>query len=122
MENMKKGFNLVLVFLFFVNIVSAEVIELAGEGFIPEPNEEITVQIQTDTPLFAMGIGIYVIGDGNIISAMNPEDCNNYGWDSGWNCVPYIDPNGWVFISGVRWDADANGIIGYFKFRYNSGQ
>jgi hypothetical protein len=35
---------------------------------------------------------------------------------------PYIDPNGYVYLSGVRWASDANGTVGYFKFRYNSGQ
>jgi hypothetical protein len=53
---------------------------------------------------------------------MCEADCNQYGWDNGWNSDPYIDPNGYVYLSGVRWASDANGTVGYFKFRYHSGQ
>ena len=88
----------------------------------PEPNDEVTIWVHSDTPLLAMGIGIYIIGDMNITSAMNEADCNSFGWDNGWNSDPYIDPNGWVYLSGVKWVADANGTVGYVKFRYHSGQ
>jgi hypothetical protein len=118
----KRAEALILLVGLFISNVFGGSVELAGEGFIPEPNQEITVQIQTDTPLFAMSIGIYIIGDANITTAMSEADCNEYSWDNGWNSDPYIDPNGWIYLSGVRWAADANGIVGYFKFRYNSGQ
>ena len=88
----------------------------------PEPNDEVTIWVHSDTPLLAMGIGIYIIGDMNITSAMNEADCNSFSWDNGWNSDPYIDPNGWVYLSGVKWVADANGTVGYVKFRYHSGQ
>jgi len=98
-------------------------IELAGEGFIPEPNQEITVQIQTDIPLFCMATVVNVNGDANIISAMNPADCDQYGWDIDWPMDPYIDDvNNIVYFGGVSWVGEANGIVGYLKFRYNSGQ
>ena len=121
MKIMKNGLFLVLVVLFIFSNLSSGEISFVGEGYIPEPNEEITLQIQTDTPLFAMGAAIYVVGDANITGATCEADCNQFGWDNGWNSDPYIDPNGWVYIGGVRWASDANGIIGYIKFRYNSG-
>ena len=115
----------ILIALFVVGFafsVSAGSISLVSETNMPEPSEEVIVYVQTDTPLFAMGIGVYIVGDANITTAMSEADCNEYGWDNGWNSDPYIDPNGWIYLNGVRWNADANGTIGYFKFRYNSGQ
>lgn len=112
----------ILLACLFISSVSGRIIELMGEGFIPEPNEEITVYVQTDTPLFAMGLGIEVLGDANITGAMCEADCNQYGWDNGWSSDPYIDPNGWVYINGVSWAGEANGVVGYIRFRYNSGQ
>jgi hypothetical protein len=95
-------------------------IYLTCDNNTPEPNDEVTVYVHTDTPLFALNAAIYVIGDVNITSAMNGEESVNYGWD-GWYCEPYIDSN-WVEFGNVRWDADANGTVGYVKFRYHSGQ
>jgi hypothetical protein len=100
----------------------------AGEIYLtcdvnsPDPNEEVTVYVHTDTPLLWMGLWAQVVGDANLTGAMNNEDCNQYGWDPGWNCGTYMDDEGWVGFGGVKWDADANGVVGYFKFRYNSGQ
>ncbi|OHB49727.1 MAG: hypothetical protein A2Y10_06095 [Planctomycetes bacterium GWF2_41_51] len=102
--------------------VSEGTISLIPDNNNPDPNEEVTVYVQTDTPLFAMGIGIYVLGDANITTAMSEADCNQYGWDNGWNSDPYIDPNGYIYLGGVRWASDANGTIGYFKFRFNRWQ
>jgi hypothetical protein len=102
--------------------VSTAQISLIPDNNNPDPNEEVTVYVHTDTPLVCMGLGIYIIGDANITSAMCEADCNQYGWDNGWNSDPYIDPNGYIFIGGVRWAGDANGTVGYFKFRYNSWQ
>ncbi len=119
------GTGKTLIALFVVGLfstVSMAQISLIADTNNPDPNEEITVYVHTDTPLFCMGLGIYVIGDANITSAMCEADCNNYGWDNGWNSDPYIDPNGYVYIGGVRWASDANGTVGYFKFRYSSGQ
>jgi parallel beta-helix repeat protein len=87
----------------------------------PEPNEEVTIWVHSDVPLFAMYMGIYVIGDANITTAMCEADCNEYGWENGWNNNPYFEGN-WVYINGVKWAADANGTVGYFKFCYHSGQ
>jgi hypothetical protein len=53
---------------------------------------------------------------------MSEADCNNYGWDNDWNSDPYIDPAGWLMISGVSWEGTVDGTIGYFKFRYYSGE
>jgi hypothetical protein len=105
----------------FASTVSSGAISLVADTNIPEPNEEITVYVQTDAPLFAMGLGIEVIGDANITTAMCEADCNQYGWDNGWNSDPYFEDN-WVYLSGVSWPSEANGVVGYIKFRYNSGQ
>jgi hypothetical protein len=88
----------------------------------PEPNDEVTIQVHSAAPLFAMELGIYISGDANITTAMSEADCNNFGWDNGWNSDPYIDPNGYVYLNGLKWNADVNGVIGYVKFRYHSGQ
>jgi hypothetical protein len=95
-------------------------IYLTCDNNTPEPNDEVTIWIHSDSPLLVMDIGIYIVGDVNITSAMNGEESVNYGWD-GWYCEPYIDSN-WVEFGNVRWDADANGTVGYVKFRYHSGQ
>jgi subtilisin family serine protease len=107
---------------------------LAGEGetagiwlvydgnMTPNSGDEITVYIHSDPMLLCMGIIVEIAGDANITTAMSEAECNNYGWDNGWNSDPYIDPNGWLFISGVSWESVVNGTVGYFKFRYNSGE
>jgi len=120
MRGKTKG--LILLAVLFVSSVSSGSVELAGEGFIPEPNQEITVQIQTDTLLFCMGLIITVTGDANITGAVSTADCNIYGWDPDWPTDPYIDPEGWLYISGVSWEGQAEGVVGYLKFRYNSGE
>jgi hypothetical protein len=96
-------------------------IYLTCDNNTPEPNDEVTIQVHSVAPLFAMGLGIYISGDANITTAMSEADCNSFGWDNGWNSDPYID-GGWVFLSGIKWVADANGTVGYVKFRYHSGQ
>jgi len=106
----------------FSYTVSAESISLVSETNMPEPNQEITVQIQTDTPLGCMGLFITVTGDATITGAVSTADCNIYGWDPDWPTDPYIDPEGWVYVSGVSWLGEANGVVGYIKFCYNSGE
>jgi hypothetical protein len=81
-------FSILLAVLYVFSNLSSGGISFVGEGYIPEPNEEITLQIQTDTPLFAMGAAIYVVGDANITGGMSEADCNNFGWDNGWNSDP----------------------------------
>ncbi|MGB8225877.1 MAG: hypothetical protein WCE45_03265 [Sedimentisphaerales bacterium] len=104
----------ILLTVLFVGTVSADVVELAGQEFIPEPNQEITIQIQTDIPLFAMDITVKVEGNANIISAMSPTDCNEFGWDIDWPVEPYIDDvNNVIYdLGGVSWLGEANGIVG----------
>jgi parallel beta-helix repeat protein len=98
-------------------------IYLTCDNNTPDANDEVTIWVHSDYPLFCAGLVIMVSGDANITTAVNEADCNEYGWDNGWNSDPYIDDvNGWAYISGVRWDADANGTVGYVKFRYNSGE
>jgi uncharacterized repeat protein (TIGR01451 family) len=92
-------------------------------NMMPDPNDEITVQIHTDTPLLCMGLGIQLTGDAEIVTAMGEADCNSFGWDNGWNSDPYIDDvNNWAYVNGVRWDCDANDIVGYLTFIYHSGE
>jgi hypothetical protein len=107
---------------------------LAGEGetagvwlvydsnTTPDYNEEVTVYIHSDPMLFCMGIIVQITGDANFTGAMSEADCNSYGWDNGWNSDPYIDPAGWLYAPGVSWEGTVNNTIGYFKFRYYSGE
>ena len=109
---------------------------LAGEEQTPaiylisdvnEPNsgDEVTVQVYSDASIFCMGAGITITGDANITGALSTADCNEYGWDPGWLTDPYIEDN-WVYIEGVNWNGSdlvgTSGVVGYIKFRYNSGQ
>jgi parallel beta-helix repeat protein len=90
---------------------------------MPQYGEEITVYLHSDPLLFAMNTGIDVVGNAEITDAMKEADCNNFGWDNDWNSDPYIDPvAGLVVLNGVSWEGTVNGTIGYFKFRYYSGE
>jgi hypothetical protein len=89
----------------------------------PSYGDEVTVYVHSETRLLAMGFMAEIDGDANVTTAMSTADCNDYGWDTGWNTDPVIDPDGgWVAISGVSWNRNPVGTIGYFKFRYYSGQ
>jgi len=118
---MRATFIISLIGIFLSTFSKGE-ISLLAETTSPDPNEETTVWVHADEPLFCMGLGVYVTGDATITAAMSEADCNDFGWDNGWRSDPYIDLNGWVSIGGVRWASDANDIVGYFKFRYHSGQ
>ena len=95
---------------------------------VNDPNEgdEVTVYVHTDMPLYALWyMDITVTGDADIIDAMNyyTIDCNDYGWSEGFALDSFIDDaNGVVEIGGIAWPAEANDIVGYFTFRYHSGQ
>jgi hypothetical protein len=96
-------------------------------NMMPNYGDEITVSIHSDANLFMMEAIVTVSGDANITSAMNESDCNNFGWDNGWDSNPYIDPTGWVEIFGLSLESffngtDLNGTVGYLKFRYYGGQ
>jgi len=111
-----------IVLLIFAVSAWPNQISLICDNNNPDPNEEITVYIHTTAPLFALGAAIYIEGNCEITAAMTEADCNQFGWDNGWNSDAYIDnENGWVYIGGVKWQADANGIVGYFRLRC-SGQ
>jgi len=110
------------VLVFAVNSLNARILSFASPGYIPEPNEEVTVQIKTDVPLFCMGAAVYITGDAEITTAMCEADCNSLGWDNGWNSDPHIDPNGWLYLSGVSWPSEPNNIVSYFKFIYHGGE
>jgi len=116
-----------------------EQMTLDGEGAIPlvwlvyegntmpDYGDEITVYIHSDTNLMIMDIIAGIEGDAELTSAMSEIDCNEYGWDNGWDMNPYIDPEGWVEIAAISPSAffdgkEVNGTIGYFKFRYYTGQ
>ena len=90
---------------------------------MPEPNQEVTVYVHCDIPLYIMDLYISVIGDANVTTAMNPADCNQYGWDPGWEMEPYIyEPDSWVEFAGIVWPGETSGTVGYFKFIYYGGQ
>jgi len=89
----------------------------------PEYGDEVTVYVHSEPFLLAMDVMMEVDGDANVSAAMSTNDCNDYGWDTGWNTDPYIDPDGhWVSICGVSWNRNPIGNVGYFRFRYYSGQ
>lgn len=118
-----KAFWVVWSCLFLSFFSSAGTISLTADTSPPDPNEEITVWVHTDEPLLFMELDAYVTGDATITSAMSEADCNEFGWENGWGFESIIDdPNGWVSIGGICWAADANDTVGYFKFRYHSGQ
>jgi hypothetical protein len=117
-----KAFGVVWACLFLSYFSSAGTISLTADTSPPDPNDEITVWVHTDEPLLFMQLGVYVNGDATITSAMSEADCNDFGWENGWGSDPEIDPTGWACLNGLCWAADANDIVGYFKFRYNSGQ
>jgi hypothetical protein len=118
-----KAVFLILCIGAIVYTVSAGTVSLVADITPPDPNDEITIWVHTDEPLLFMELGVYVNGDATITSAMSEADCNDFGWENGWGFEPIIDdPNGWVSIGGVCWAADANDSVGYFKFRYHSGQ
>jgi hypothetical protein len=99
-------------------------ISLACDVNDPNENEEITVYVYTDSPLWLFGIGVNVIGDANITAAMSSQDCNEYGWDPSWLFDPTIDdPNGYVETSGVMFSDEGvgPGDVGYIKLLYHSG-
>jgi hypothetical protein len=87
----------------------------------PDVNDEVTVYVKSDWPLFAMEAAMYINGDADIIDAMDSNEAPDYGWDPGWYFPELID-DGWVSIGGVSWVSDANDTVGYIKLRYNSGQ
>ncbi|MGD0077666.1 MAG: right-handed parallel beta-helix repeat-containing protein, partial [Sedimentisphaerales bacterium] len=89
----------------------------------PEYGDEVTVYVHSEPALLCMVLMAEVDGDANVTAAMSTADCNNYGWDNGWNTDPVIDPDGgWVEISGVSWNRVPTGNVGYFKFRYYGGE
>jgi hypothetical protein len=96
-------------------------------NMMPSYGDEITVYIHSDANLMILDLIADVNGDAEITTAMSEEDCNNFGWDNGWEMNPYIDPSGWVEVSGLSAASFfegklVNGTVGYFKFRYYSGQ
>lgn len=117
-----KATLIVLFTAFFSCAASGGVVSLIADTTMPLPEQEITVWVYSEDPLFCLAMGVYVTGDATITAAMCEADCADYGWDNGWNSDAYIDPSGWLALSGVRWAADAVGVVSYFKFRYHSGQ
>ncbi|MCX5632192.1 MAG: hypothetical protein NTW93_00715 [Phycisphaerae bacterium] len=105
-----------------IRICIFSVIYLICDVNEPNSGDEVTVQIYSDVPLFCMGVAISVAGDANITGAMSTADCNEYGWDPDWPSDPFFEEDGWLYINGIKWESDANGVVGYIKFRYNSGR
>jgi len=88
----------------------------------PAYGDEVTIYVHSEPFLLAMDVMMEVDGDANVTTAMSTADCNDYGWDTGWNTDPYIDPDGhWVSICGVSWNRNPTGNVGYFKFHYYGG-
>jgi hypothetical protein len=120
---MQKAVFGAIVFLSMMSTAFGRQVWLAGESFNPDPNEEVTVYVQTDTPLWGMWLFPTVEGDATITSTMNWEDCNDFGWSPGWGCEVDISPDGHSTNFGaIQFAGDANGVVGYFKFIYHGGQ
>ena len=126
-EKFKKGVVmgrvvLGLMVLGISTIAQAGTVWMVADNNMPDPNQEVTVYVHTDTPLFILDFWAQAVGDINFTAAMSNADCNQYGWDPGWQMDSYFDEDGWVSIGGVAWPSEANGVIGYFKFIYYGGQ
>jgi len=120
-----KKFAAGLLIICISTVAYASSISLVYDGnMIPDPNTEITVYVHSDTPLYTMDVYITITGDANVTAAMNPADCNQYGFDPAWAVDPYLDTDGYgeVDFGGVAWPSQTSGTVGYFKFIYNGGQ
>ena len=92
---------------------------------MPEPNQEVTVYVHSDTPLYVIEVVATITGDVNVTAALNPDDCNQYGWDPSWEFGPGLDLDtfGFVYFVGLSWpDESSSGVVGYLKFIYHGGQ
>jgi len=80
-EIFRHGLTLIytVLFIFLCPAASSAEIFLAADVNMPEPNEEVTVRVESDTPLFCMEAAIYVIGDANIFDGMNSSEAPSYG-------------------------------------------
>ena len=96
-------------------------IYLTCDNNSPDPNTEVTVYVHSDTPLLDLFYWGEVLGDAELTAAMSTADCNQYGWDPGWQMDSYFDMEGLVGIGGVKFESDASGTVGYFKFIYHGG-
>ena len=96
-------------------------IYLTCDNNSPDPNTEVTVYVHSDTPLLDLFYWSEVLGDAELTAAMSTADCNQYGWDPGWQMDSYFDMEGLVGIGGVKFESDASGTVGYFKFIYHGG-
>jgi hypothetical protein len=70
-----------LVVVYISMVAYGGSISLSGDGYIPEPNDEVTVQIETDASLLYMGATAIVCGDMTLTSAMGIADAADYGWN-----------------------------------------
>jgi len=95
---------------------------LVADNHTPDPNQEVTVYVRTDGPLYLLSLWAQAVGDANVTAVMGPADCNQYGWEPGWNIDGYYDSDGWVALGGVAWPNEANGVVGYLRFTYHGGQ
>ncbi len=112
----------VLYLSVLVCTASAGNLSLVADTVDPDPNDVITVWVHASDPLFFLNLKVFVVGDAAVISAMSESDCDEYGWDTSIYEEPTINLEGSLYIGGICWAADANDIVGYFSFRYNSGQ
>ncbi|HEX40893.1 MAG TPA: hypothetical protein ENN81_02380 [Phycisphaerales bacterium] len=118
---MRRGLAVVILWG-FLSAVSCGSVWLAADSNMPDPNQEVTVYVHTDTPLYLLSLWAQAVGDANVTAVMGPNDCNQYGWDGGWNIDGYFDSEGWVAMGGVAWPNEANDVVGYFTFTYHGGQ
>lgn len=101
---------------------SVPAIYLTTNNCTPSAGQEVTVYVYSESSIFVMDIWANVTGNADLTSAMSIADCNEYGWDAGWQMDSYFDDEGWVYFGGVAWPDETAGNVGYFKFIYQSGQ
>jgi hypothetical protein len=98
-------------------------LHLVPDNNMPDANSNVTISVYSDVPLSSLGLGIEISGDANFVSAMDANDCNSYGWQSGWWTICDIDPNGtWAYIGDYTASTPPSGNVGYYTMHYNSGQ
>lgn len=112
-------------FLFFPAVMFAGTVSLSTDTELPapnpDPNEVITVWVNTDAPLFFMNLTIRVVGDATITEAMDADNIENFGWE------PMSDENGiiegeTIRLVGLNWSYNQETTIAYFKLRVNSSR
>ncbi len=88
----------------------------------PDPEQEITVWINSDAPLIFMNLLIHLTGDYTITGVMDSSDQALYGWTNPFFAESCINEDRSISMAAFQMGPSVNGTIGYIKFRCNSGR